>query len=180
MLLEGPDDRRLDFLEGLASSDIASFCHYSSFLVAEVESTPAAALCGYDADKDGTAALTLAVASVAAKIGWRDAERDAAAARVAPFFTCAPEEPPHTWIIENVATSPEHRGRGLARSLLQAILGLGRERGYRKAQIAVFIGNDPALRAYLQAGFAFADEKRHPEFQAALGCPGITRLLRDL
>lgn len=108
---------------------MASFCHYSSFLVAEAGGTPAAALGGYDAEKNGTAALTEAVASVAANRGWRDAEREAAAARVAPFLTCAPEEPPRTWIIENVATSPEHRGRGLVRSLLQAILSLNRERG---------------------------------------------------
>jgi len=100
--------------------------------------------------------------------------------RVAPSLACAPEKAPRTRIIEAVATSPEQRDWGLARSLLQAIFGLGRELGYRKPKIALLIGNEAALRAYLQAGFAFADKKLHPHFEAALGPPGITRLSPDL
>jgi ribosomal protein S18 acetylase RimI-like enzyme len=35
------------------------------------------------------------------------------------------------------------------------------------------IGNTPAQRLYERHGFAISAEKRSPEFEAALGCPGI-------
>jgi len=60
------------------------------------------------------------------------------------------------------------------------MLDRGRCKGYARAQIAVLIGNTPAQRAYESVGFKVVDEKRHPDFQTALGCPGIARLLRDL
>ena len=49
-----------------------------------------------------------------------------------------------------------------------------------ETQIGLLIGNEPARRAYLKHGFRHADEKRDPEFEAAVGCPGLERLLRPL
>jgi hypothetical protein len=64
--------------------------------------------------------------------------------------------------------------------LPQCIASLsGRERGHTQSQIAVLIGNTPAQRAYESAGFRVADEKRHPDFERAIGSPGIRRLLRS-
>ena len=64
--------------------------------------------------------------------------------------------------------------------LLEAILDKGRDQGFRLAQVGFYIGNTPAERAYKKAGFKYADEKRHPDFEALIGCPGMVRLLRDL
>ena len=89
---------------------------------------------------------------------------------------CAPEHAPGAWIVENVATLPEFRRRGLVDQLLEEILEKGRTAGASVAEVGVLIGNDPAQRAYEKAGFAVVDEKRHPEFEAAYKCPGI-RLL---
>ena len=82
------------------------------------------------------------------------------------------------WVIEWVATRPEYRGKGLVHALLHDILDPGRERGHAQAQIAVLIGNTPAQRAYEGVGFRVADEKTHPDFERAVGSPGIRRLLR--
>ena len=38
---------------------------------------------------------------------------------------------------------------------------------------------DPG-RCYIKAGFRFAEEKRAPDFQAAIGVPGLRRLARDI
>lgn len=162
-----------------AGTTMPSFCHWSGFLVAEADGQPAAALCGYArpsvaGDEAFMAALDAALTAEA----WNDQQRQDLFARIAPFVHCVPDTAEEDWIIEWVATRPERRGRGLVRALLQAVLARGAERGHGRAQIAVLIGNTPAQRAYESAGFRVADEKTHPDFARALGCPGIRRLLR--
>jgi translation initiation factor 4G len=42
------------------------------------------------------------------------------------------------------------------------------------------IGNDAAERAYAKLGFSVVEEKRHPDFEAATGAPGMQRMLAKL
>jgi GNAT superfamily N-acetyltransferase len=84
------------------------------------------------------------------------------------------------WIIEWVATTRNARARGVATTLLRAILARGRAAGYTKSQIGYLIGNTPAQTVYERMGFETVDEKRHPDFETALGSPGIARMVRDL
>ncbi len=44
----------------------------------------------------------------------------------------------------------------------------------------MLIGNTPAQMAYEKVGFVVDEEKRHPEFEAVIGAPGMMRLLRPL
>jgi translation initiation factor 4G len=81
-------------------------------------------------------------------------------------------------VIESVATLPEFRRRGLVDALIAEILGTGRGHGNRIAQLTILIGNVAAQRAYEKAGFRVRDEKRHRDFQAALGAPGFMRMVR--
>lgn len=99
---------------------------------------------------------------------------------IAAIMACVPDEAEGAWIVESVATLPEFRRRGLVNRLLEEILEKGRRQGFRRAQVSVFIGNTPAQNAYEKCGFKVVDEKRHPDFEAEIGCPGIARLLRDL
>ena len=82
------------------------------------------------------------------------------------------------WTIENVATWPRFRGRGVAKGLIEHML---REmRGPKRAQISFLIGNAPAERCYRACGFELAEDKRAKDFEAAMGVPGIRRLARGL
>jgi ribosomal protein S18 acetylase RimI-like enzyme len=83
-------------------------------------------------------------------------------------------------VVENVATVPAFRRRGLIDALMQHVLGIGRSQGFARAQIAVFIDNTPAERAYLKNGFAVESEMRSARMQVALGFPGLRRLLQTL
>lgn len=175
----GPDADRLRLIERIARADARSFCHWTRFLVAEVDGQPAAALSGYERPSEATGTLLAAAFSEAFDAeGWDGAQRRGMGERVAPFMTCILEAPEDAWVLEWVATKPEHRGRGLIRALLDAVLTRGRERGHDLAQVCVLIGNTPAQRAYEGAGFQVADEKRDPDFERAIGSPGIRRLLR--
>jgi ribosomal protein S18 acetylase RimI-like enzyme len=175
----GSDEDRLRIVGRICKSPVRSFCHWSGFLVAEVDGRAAAALSGYtEASVMAGAALFEAMGGALDEEKWSATQREEMGMRIAPFLTCLPETADDAWVIEWVATRPEYRGKGLVRKLLQEILQRGRERGHELMQIAVLIGNTPAQRAYESAGFKVADEKRHPDFERTLGCPGIRRLLQ--
>jgi ribosomal protein S18 acetylase RimI-like enzyme len=79
-----------------------------------------------------------------------------------------------------VATRPEFRRRGLVESLLGTVLATGRTRGYSRAQISILVGNTPAQRAYEKQGFRLVHDRRHPDFEDAIGCPGIAQYGMEL
>jgi ribosomal protein S18 acetylase RimI-like enzyme len=175
----GADADRLRIVGRVCNASARSFCHWSGFLVAEADGRAAAGLCGYtNPSVSAGSALFEAMGEAFDAEGWSAQDREAMGVRTAPFLTCIPDTKEDAWIIEWVATRPEYRGKGLVRALLEAILARGRERGHAQSQIAVLIGNTPAQRAYEGAGFRVVDEKRHPDFERAIGSPGIRRLLR--
>jgi len=166
VLIGRPEDECLTFLGHLAVTDELHMCHYTVFIVAEVDRRPVAALSGYDPVTLPEVTVGAAMSAVIDKMG--------------AFLTCHPEPYEGAWIVENVATRPEFRRQGVISRLLDEMLEVGRRRGFRLAQVSFQIGNTPAQRAYEKAGFRFLDEKRHPDYEAEIGCPGIVRLLCDL
>jgi translation initiation factor 4G len=178
--VDGDDERRLRYLETLATTRAPHWAHHSTFLVAEVEGRPAAALCGYFDEELGRPALQRGIAEADERLARTPEDIEAGRRRIAPIFHVAPQHPAGTWIVENVATRPDHRRRGLVHALLTGILERGRRRGATHAGIGVMIGNDRAQRAYEKAGFRVTAEKRHADFEAVWGCPGLRTLNRDL
>ena len=57
------------------------------------------------------------------------------------------------WIIANVATHPDYRGRGIARQLLEASLAMIQQRGGTTAILQVDAENEVAQRLYTRIGF---------------------------
>jgi translation initiation factor 4G len=179
-MIDGGEERALRYLEALATSDARHWAHHSSFVVAEVDGRPAAAMCGYFDEELGLPALQKAMAEANERLGRKREEIDAGLVRTAPIIHVMPEHEPGTWIVENVATHPDFRRRGLVDTLLSQILDRGRQRGATRAGIGVMIGNDRAQRAYEKAGFRVFQEKRHPDFEALWGCPGLRAMGRAL
>ncbi len=175
-LAEGPC---LDLLARLALSDVRSWWRYSNFLIADAEESPAAALCAFGSAA-GYAGSEAALAEATAPLGWGPAELAAVWARGAYVFTCTMGSDEDLWTIENVAVRPEHRGHGLVGVLVEHALAKGRAEGFGQAEITMMIGNEPAQRAYTKAGFRFAGERRSPEFETAVGAPGLRRFVLDL
>lgn len=178
--LNRKQDDCLPFLRELARTETSSWGHYSRFIVAELDGQPAAALCGYDPVEAGTPVLAKAIDEAAKQVGWSDHDVSEIWGRFAPVGTCFSDDAEGAWIIESVATLPSHRRRGLVNRLLGDELEAGRAKGHRLAQISVLIGNTPAQRAYEKIGFMPDKEKRHPDFEATVGEPGMIRLLRPL
>lgn len=117
---------------------------------------------------------------VFASFGWNEAEQNAMWARGAYIFTCTFDGNDDAWTIENVATLPHYRKRGLTGALIDHVLPLGRAQGMNDAQITYLIGNEPAAHAYAAAGFEHYGERRSAEFEAATGAPGLCRVVKRL
>ena len=179
MVIDGGEPEVLRFLQLLASTDTIHFGHYSGFLVAEVDGQPAAALSGYLPSERGET-FTAGLLEAVGKFGM--SAEDFAARMEGPgsIMRIFPHPEDDPWTVEWVGTHPDFRRRGLIDRLLEAILEAGRARGKTNAHISVFIGNDPAQRAYEKNGFAVYGEGRDAEFEALYGSPGAYWLRRTI
>jgi ribosomal protein S18 acetylase RimI-like enzyme len=177
LLLDRPGDGAVRaFLERMLLAPHRSWWHHAHFLVAERDGEPGAALCGFSHEDPEVEAPAAAVSRALAAHGVSRATAEAGFARAAPFMLCTMEPLPGAWVVENVATHPDHRRQGLADALLEEMLGRGLARGHALAHLTLFIGNTPAQRAYERRGFRVAHERRDPRFEAAVGCPGLARM----
>lgn len=178
--LDDPEPEMLAFLEAFLSSPDRHFCHYTGFLVAEVDGERAAGLSGYAHESTELTPPGEAIAANATRLGWSESEVGEMFGRMGPFLACLPTDEPGAWIVEWVATRPEFRRRGLVDELLRAELQVGRERGHQVGQIMILAGNVPAKHAYERVGFRVAEEKLNPELEAILGTPGLVRFTMPL
>jgi len=180
MVIAQPEERCLSFLEKLALQGPRHMCHYGEFLVAEVDGQAVAALEGFDPVTNGEETVTEPMAAVIQEMGLTPDDMASGMESLAAFMTCHSDFLKDAWVVEQVATRPAYRRMGVISSLLQAVLDKGRQNGFHQAQVSFYIGNTPAERAYHKAGFRYLDEKRHPDFERVIGCPGMVRLVRDL
>jgi ribosomal protein S18 acetylase RimI-like enzyme len=169
----------LAFVERIAVAQKQSWWHVSQFIVAEVEGKPAASLCALPASGTGPAAKA-AIEAAADASGLGASDVAAIFQRGAYTRNCWVQGGEDDWLIEHVATVPEYRSRGLVQALIDHALAAGQAAGFEHASISFLIGNEAAERCYAKAGFAFAEEKRDPAFEAITGAPGFRRFARAI
>jgi len=169
----------LAFVERIALAQTRSWWHITRFIVAEVAGEPAASLCALPAADTGIAARA-AIEEVATAIGLSAADLKAIFRRGNYSRNCWVQGGKGDWLIEHVATLPEYRGRGLVQALIDHAVAAGAQAGFTRASISFLIGNEAAERCYAKAGFAFAEEKRDPAFEAITGAPGFRRFVRAI
>ena len=174
--LNRSEDECIAFIERIATAQRQSWWHVSQFIIAEVEGEPAAALCAMSAAGTGVAARS-AIQEVADQTGWDASE---IVRRGGYAANCWVQGGESDWLLEHVASLPEHRGRGLVQALISHALAAGKAAGFERASISFLIGNAPAERCYAKAGFVFAEEKRDGAFEALTGAPGFRRFERAI
>ena len=177
VFVDGTDEECLGFLKLLPFTEARHLCNYENFIVAESDGEQLGGLCGYFVE-DVEPLFGKPAVEVAVQLGWSHDQLVAAWQRIKPITYVTIDRIPGAWIVESVAVLPSFRRMGLVNQMLEAILDRGRQRGATCAEVSVLIGNDPAQRAYENAGFAVVGEARNAEFEAAFGCPGV-RLLRQ-
>jgi len=177
--LNAAESRCLEFLKHLATTQPPSWWHYSRFLVAAINAQPVAALSAFRAG-EAYSLSQAAMSEVAEALALAPPEQAAIWRRGSYIFLCAMGGHDDCWTVENVAVLRAYRGRGLINALLSRALEDGAAQGLEQAQVTFAIGNEAAERAYAKAGFSFGGERRHPEFEAVAGAPGLRRLVRQL
>jgi ribosomal protein S18 acetylase RimI-like enzyme len=170
----------LDYLRRLALAEPRSLYHYESFLIAELDNVPCAALCAFE-PRDAWFLVGDAMANVQRDLQWTEEQAAASYRRVGPIWaSCMPPDIGADFVIENVASLPEFRRRGLVHALIEEALQDAGRRGCKLAQISLYIGNDAARLTYEKSGFRVRDEKRCSDLEKVLGVPGFMRLTREL
>ncbi len=176
LLPEGDDPAIESFLSRLVVAPQRSWWHHAQFLVAEQGGASAAALAGFAASDPLVRAPEVALIETVRSEGWTDVQIQEALVRAGPFLACNSPPDADAWLVENVATLPGHRRQGHVAQLLPEVLERGRRRGHRIAQLTLMIGNVTAQRAYERVGFQVVSEKRNPDFEALVGCPGLAKM----
>jgi ribosomal protein S18 acetylase RimI-like enzyme len=174
-----PEPDCVAFVERIATAQRQSWWHVSQFIIAEVDGEPAAALCAMPAAGTAAAARS-AIEEAADRTGLNAPELAAIFRRAAYIAGCWVQGGDGDWLIEHVASQPAYRGCGLVQALLSHALAAGQVAGFRRASVSFLIGNDAAERCYTKAGFALAEEKRDPAFEALIGAPGFRRFERTI
>ena len=182
VILRGTEEESLGFLHHISITQIPHLFHYSYYLIAEDEDgcNPIGSLGGYDPRISGYHALQQAIPEVVRKLNLPTQVTNVSEKRASKILACLPKGIDGAWVIDSVATLPEHRGKGVAEKLLNQILEKGGNQGYSKAQVNMYIGNEPALNLYRKFGFEIIEEKRDVYFEQNIGSPGMLSLAKDL
>ena len=179
VILGESEEKCLYFLKHLSVTKIPHYFHYTCYLLAETGGRPVAGLGGYDPAVLGDSALWQALPEVLSRFRGKTQE-DSALTEPPKILNCIPDSLENAWVIDSVATVQTFRRKGIVGKLLTEILEKGRQKGFKRAQINIYIGNIPAQRLYEKCGFEIVDEIRDPYFEAQIGSPGMARMLRDL
>jgi len=181
VILDATEDETLAFLNHLSVTKIPHLFHHSHYLIAEDEAGNGLGnLGGYDPKTCGYPALQQAIPEVVRKLGLPSRADNGMYERAGRVMACMPKEIEGSWVIDSVATLPEHRGKGVAGNLLSAILEHGKSLGYTKAQVSMYTGNEPALNLYRKFGFQIYEEIQDAYFEEHIGSRGMLSLSREL
>ena len=179
VVLDLPEENCLSFLKLVSVTKIPHLFHHSCYLLAEAEGAPVSGLGGYDPDTHGYQQLMEALPEVFKKLG-KSPTKELASGEPPRITESIPPSVPGAWTIDSVATISAFRRRGIVDKLLDNVLELGRGKGYKQAQISIYMGNIAAKRAYEKHGFKLLDEWPDPYFQREIGSPGMARMICDL
>lgn len=180
VLLGIPSDQVDSLLQSVCRSGEPHWCHIDQFWVAEVDDRPVAAMTGFDTATAGTAVLEREILTRVAELGLA---QEAVAAVVQRAVALARATPPNSegcWGVENVAVAPGHRGAGVIDALLEHVLAVGREGGYRDAQVLCLNGNVRAERTWMRHGFELTTDYRDRSFEQIFGTAGLRLYARTL
>ena len=179
VILGMPEEQCLYFLKLLSVTKIHHLFHHACYLLADVNGSPVAGLGGYDPVNSGNSALWKALPEVFQEVGGAspNATMNGSPPRI---LNCIPESVKGSWVVDSVAAVHEFRRKGVVSKLLKEILLKGRQQGFKRAQINIYIGNVAAQRLYEKHGFKILDEIRDPYFEAQIGSPGMSRMILDL
>ncbi|RLA72174.1 MAG: acyl-CoA acyltransferase [Epsilonproteobacteria bacterium] len=159
-------------LERLSVTETKSYCHFSNFVIAEVDGKMAGVLCGYEPRLAPQEIFTKALGEIGVDDNYLE--------RIAAYMVVEPEVEKNTWVLDFMAVKDEYHEFNVLKELIRKNMLKARLKGYRKVQTMVEIGSVEAQIVYEKLGFSMIDEKQSDYYKEEFGRAGIMRLQMEL
>lgn len=156
-VLDGLNTDTMAFIKTIFHANALAWGRCEEFFIVEEYGQPIAGASGFVMDTQDYRPLRLSrLGDVADMLGWTKRMEGEFRQRYEAVWH-DPQDvslaPCASWIIECVAVVPEARGRGVAKTLLRALLEEGKQQGHTHAGISVTLGNEAAQKVYEAIGF---------------------------
>ena len=161
------DKTILDSLEALSKTKAKNHCHYSNFLVAELDGKCVGTLCSYEP----RIATQEAFIEALGEVGYQHDEES-----LAFLYCCNFDLNKRTLMFDFMEELEGFIDVGVLRDLMQKSLLTARLKGYRIAQTLVEIGSLESLLFYKKLGFKQVDEQGCDLYKEKFGRAGLVLL----
>ncbi len=169
IVFEMNDDKIiLDKLEKLTQTKAKSYCHYSNFLIAELDGKSVGSLCSYEPRISTKDQFALALEEV----GCTDKVND----RLEVFYSCQFDLNKRTLMFDFMEELDGFMDVGVLKTLMQKSLLTARLKGYRIAQTIIEIGSLEVELFYKKLGFKIAKQQECESYQEKFGRLGLMLL----
>jgi len=160
--------RSLELLEKLAQTNAKSYCHYSNFLIAELDGKSVGSLCSYEP-------------RISTKETFLEALKELGCSgeveeRLEIIYECDFALNKRTLMFDFMEELEGFVDLGVLKTLMQKSLLTARLKGYRIAQTIVEIGSLETLLFYKKLGFKQVEEKECEAYKEKFGRNGFVLL----
>ena len=162
------DKETLKNIENLTKTTAKNLCHYSNFLIAEIDGKSVGSLCSYEP-------------RIATREAFLDSLKEMECDECAQDFfeildSCDFEVNKRTLIFDFMEEIEGHMDVGVLKALMQKSLLTARLKGYRIAQTMVEIGSLEALLYYKKLGFKEVKQQECELYKEKFGRAGLVLL----
>lgn len=162
------DDILLDKLEKLTTSEIKTYCHYSNFLIANIDGKDVGTLCNYEPRIATAELLSKALEDLGVSEEYEE--------RASMISLCAFEADKRTWMLDFLTEQDGFGGLVIIKELVKKSLLTASLKGYRIVHTVVEIGSVDIMLVYKKLGFQVIDEKKCEVFKENFGRTGVALL----
>jgi len=162
------DEDTLKMLEKLTITTSKNYCHYSNFLIANIDGVDVGSLCSYEPRIATQKAFTDSLDEIGCA-GSVDAFLEISS-------ICTFESNNRTLFFDFMEELDGYMDVGVLKALMQKTLLTARLKGYRIVQTMVEIGSLEALLYYKKLGFKEIEEKECEYYKEKFGRAGIVLL----
>jgi hypothetical protein len=155
-------------LELLTTTQAKSYCHFSNFLIAELDGQNVGTLCSYEPRISTRDQFILALEEVGCS--------EKVAQRLEVFHNCEFNLNKRTLMFDFMEELEGFMDVGVLKELMQKSLLTARLKGYRIAQTIIEIGSLEAELFYKKFGFRIIEQKECQEYQEKFGRLGMMLL----
>ncbi|WP_415397530.1 GNAT family N-acetyltransferase [Sulfurimonas sp. CS5] len=162
------DEETLANIEKLTTTTAKNYCHYSNFLIAEIDGECVGSLCSYEP-------------RIATKETFLESLKEISCDANAEDFleildSCDFELNKRTLVFDFMEEIEGHMNVGILKALMQKSLLSARLKGYRIAQAMVEIGSLETLLYYKKLGFKEVKHKKCELYKEKFGRAGLILL----